>query len=174
MRLAKCNIYLCYFFHKVKILTSLGHKRPAHTVIWIRFIFTDTWAHFLWEIDQSGRRTAPLPQQSTTLPQAISTPTHLRTWSRFHPLSGLRTLLFIHHLSGSSIRFGIHFRSGLKHQFTIHICSCLEHCFFLIAGISHPSILYVKKKPTKEPTLKKTIRNMDQVCTYWRTGPILQ
>ena len=146
VKLAKCNIHLCYFLHKVQILNPSCHKWPAYTVIWIRFIFTDTRAHFLWEIDQSGRRTAPLPQQSPTLPQARPTPMHSRTWSSFHPLSGLRTLLLIHHLSGSSIQFTIHFRSGLKHQFTIHPCSCREHRFFLIAGISHPSILCIKKK----------------------------
>ena len=105
-----------------------------------------TWVHFLSEIDQSRWITAPLPQQSNTLPQAIFTATCSRIRSSFHPLSGLRILLFIHHLRGSIIRFIINFRSGLKHQFTIHVCSCLEHHFFLIVGIIHPFILCVKKK----------------------------
>ena len=110
MRLAKCNIYLCCFLHKVKSLTPSCHKRPAHTVIWIRFVFTDTQSHFLLEIDQSGRRTAPLLQQSPTLPQAIYTATCSKTRSSFHHLSGLRTLFLIHRLSGLSICLTIHFR----------------------------------------------------------------
>ena len=103
VRLAKCNIHLCYFLYKVKMLTPSCHKRPAHTLIWIQFVFTDTWAHLLSKIDQSGRRTAPIPQESPTLSQAISTATSSRTQSSFLPLSGLSTLLFIYHLSGSSI-----------------------------------------------------------------------
>ena len=50
--LAKCNIYLCYFLHKVTILTPSSHTGPAHTVIWIRFVFTDAQAYFLSEIDE--------------------------------------------------------------------------------------------------------------------------
>ena len=50
--LANCNIYFWYFLHKVKILTPTWHKRPACLVIWIGFVFTDTRAHFLSEIDE--------------------------------------------------------------------------------------------------------------------------
>ena len=52
----KCNIQLCYFLHTVKILTHSSHKRPAHTVLWIQFIFTDAWVHFLSEIDEISNK----------------------------------------------------------------------------------------------------------------------
>ena len=52
VKLAKCNICLCYFIHKVKILIHSSHKWPALTIIWIQLIFTDTQAHFLLEIDK--------------------------------------------------------------------------------------------------------------------------
>ena len=58
--LANWSIYLCYFLHKVKILTPSCNKWPTHTVIWIRFLFTDTQAHFLSEID-------PLPSISAVV-----------------------------------------------------------------------------------------------------------
>ena len=48
--LAKNNKYLCYFLHKVKILTPLYHKWSARTVIWIKFIFTDMQVYFLTEV----------------------------------------------------------------------------------------------------------------------------
>ena len=119
---ANCNIHLHYFLHKVNMLTPSCHKWPAHTVIWIWFVFNDAWVHFLSEIDKIWY-------------EAVSTVTCSR--NRFHHLSGLRTLLLIHNLTGSSIRFTIHFHSGLKRQFTIHLCRCLKHYFFLITGISH-------------------------------------
>ena len=171
-RLAKCNFYLCYFFHKVKIVTPSCHKRAAQTVISIRFVITNTRAHYFSEFDQSGQRTSPLLQQSPTLPQAVSTTTRSRTRSSFHHLSGLRTLLLIHRLSGSSIWFTIHFRSGLKHQFTIHLCSCLKHRFFPITSVCHPSILCVKKKAHQRAHFEKNRSNLDQVRIYWRMGAI--
>ena len=58
VRLAKCNIYLWYFPHKVKMLTPSCHKRPAHTVIWIWFLFTDTRVHFCWKLTKFGVRLA--------------------------------------------------------------------------------------------------------------------
>ena len=52
MKLDKCNICLCYFIHKVKILIHSSQKWPAFTIIRIQLIFTDTQAHFLLEIDK--------------------------------------------------------------------------------------------------------------------------
>ena len=78
---------------------------------------------------QSGRRSAPLLQQSHISPQSISTASHSRTRSSFHHLSGSRTRLLIHWLSDSRIWLTIHFRSGLKHRFTVHLGSCLERWF---------------------------------------------
>ena len=75
MMLANCNIYLCYFLHKVKILTPSCHKLPVYTVLWICFVFTDTRAHFFWEFYQSGWRTLP-HYQKPYLHQPLQEPGH--------------------------------------------------------------------------------------------------
>ena len=51
MRLAQCNIYLCYLLHKIKNLTPSSHKWPSHTVIWIQFVFIEVQAHFIQVIN---------------------------------------------------------------------------------------------------------------------------
>ena len=93
---ANCNIHLHYFLHKVNMLTPSCHKWPAHTVIWIWFVFNDAWVHFLSEIDKIWCETSQ-----------------------------------VQHLS------------------------LLKHWFSPIAGVSHSSILCIKKSPPKSPFWEK-------------------